>query len=160
MIEHLLPGVGHLQNLHPLVVHYPIAFLAGAPVFYLAAWVFRSERLATAAFWMLLAGTAGAALAIGTGLRASEGVMVAKSVRAALLEQHETLMVVSGSIALALSGWAVVGRPFPIRARLLFVALLLALLGVLIKGADYGGRMVYDYNAGGGACGQPIEFSK
>jgi len=29
-----------------------------------------------------------------------------------------------------------------------------------VKGADDGGRMVYDYNAGGQACGQPIEFTQ
>ncbi|HYM60110.1 MAG TPA: DUF2231 domain-containing protein [Thermoanaerobaculia bacterium] len=160
MIEHLLPGLGHLQNLHPLVVHYPIAFLGGAAAFYVAALLSRNERLAIAAFWMLLAGTAGALIAIGTGLRASEGVMVAKSVRAALLDQHETLMIITGSMAFALSAWAIVARPFPARGRLIFVALLIAMVGVLIKGADYGGRMVYDYNAGGAACGQPIEFEK
>lgn len=27
-------------------------------------------------------------------------------------------------------------------------------------GADYGAGMVYDYNAGGNACSQPIEFVK
>jgi hypothetical protein len=34
------------------------------------------------------------------------------------------------------------------------------LLGVMSIGADYGARMVYDYNAGGSACSQPIEFTK
>jgi hypothetical protein len=40
---------------------------------------------------------------------------------------------------------------------------MLALLGILVVlsfGADYGARMVYDYNAGGNACSQPIEFTK
>ena len=27
-------------------------------------------------------------------------------------------------------------------------------------GADNGARMVYDYNAGGNACSQPIDFTK
>jgi hypothetical protein len=31
---------------------------------------------------------------------------------------------------------------------------------LIARGADYGGRLVYDYNAGGNACGQPIDFSK
>jgi len=30
----------------------------------------------------------------------------------------------------------------------------------VLLGADYGARMVYDYNAGGNACSQPIEFTK
>jgi hypothetical protein len=36
----------------------------------------------------------------------------------------------------------------------------LGLLVVMSFGADYGARMVYDYNAGGDACSQPIEFKK
>ncbi len=27
-------------------------------------------------------------------------------------------------------------------------------------GADYGARMMYDYNARGNACSQPIDFTK
>jgi hypothetical protein len=53
-----------------------------------------------------------------------------------------------------------VGRPLPRRGRAVFLLLLLVLVAALIRGADFGGRMVYDYNAGGDACGQPIEFTK
>jgi hypothetical protein len=38
--------------------------------------------------------------------------------------------------------------------------LLVLLVAILVRGADYGGRMVYDDNAGGNACGQPIEFTR
>ncbi len=160
MLERLLPGVEHLQNPHPLFVHYPLAFLLGAAVVYFAAWIRRSDRLAVIAYALLLAGTAAGAVAIGTGLYAEEGVMVDRSVRAALLERHEALMITTGCIALALSVWAVIARPFPRRLRVLFMVGLLAMVGVMMKGADDGGRMVYDYNAGGSACGQPIEFKK
>jgi uncharacterized membrane protein len=160
MLDRLLPGIGHLQNVHPLFVHYPIAFLAGAAVFYVLAWIMRSDRLAVVALAMLLAGTLAGAAAIATGLYAQGGVMVARSVRTALLEEHKKLMLTAGGIAAVLSVWALIARPFPARARTLFVLLLLALLGVILKGADDGGRMVYDYNAGGSACGQPIDFTK
>jgi len=40
------------------------------------------------------------------------------------------------------------------------MALLFVLVATLTKGADYGARMVYDYNAGGDACGQPIDFTR
>ncbi len=155
-----MPGVEHLQNVHPLFVHYPIALLAAATLFYVVAWLARSERLAFAAYVTLLAGTAGGALAVATGLYAEGGVMVSRSVRAALLERHETLMLTTASLALVASIWASMQRPFPRRLRPLFIVLLLAMIGVLFKGADDGGRMVYDYNAGGSACGQPIDFTK
>ena len=160
MIGRLLPGVEHLQNVHPVFVHYPIGLLTAAALFYVAAWLLRRDGLATAGFWMLIAGTAAGAAAIGTGLYAEKGVMVARSVRAALLEQHETLMLTTGALAVLACAWAIIQRPFPRRFRPLFIALLLAMLAVMIKGADDGARMVYDYNAGGDACGQPIEFEK
>jgi len=56
--------------------------------------------------------------------------------------------------------WAMFARPFPKKGKPFFVLLFLVLLGVMSLGADYGARMVYDYNAGGNACSQPIEFTK
>jgi hypothetical protein len=31
---------------------------------------------------------------------------------------------------------------------------------IMSIGADYGARMVYDYNAGGRACPQPIDYKE
>jgi hypothetical protein len=86
--------------------------------------------------------------------------MVDPSVRRALLDVHKwwMLRVVGASVVLA--GWALVGRPLPHRSRAAFVFFLLVLVAAMVRGADFGGRLVYDYNAGGNACGQPIEFSR
>ena len=91
-----MPGVGHLQNVHPLFVHYPIALLAAATLFYVVAWLTRSERWAFTAYVALLAGTAGGALAIATGLYAEGGVMVSRSVRAAPLNNTKRWMLITG----------------------------------------------------------------
>jgi hypothetical protein len=66
--------------------------------------------------------------------------------------------VVGASMVLA--GWALGGRPLPHRSRAAFVFLLLVLVAAMVRGGDFGGRLVYDYNAGGNACGQPIEFTR
>jgi len=160
MFEIILPGVQHLQNIHPLVVHFPIAFLAGAALFYFLSWVFRNEAFATTAFLLLILGTLTAGTAVATGLYGGEGVMVSRSVRENLLERHEGLMLSTLGVSIGLAIWAVFARPFPKKKRLLFLFVLLVLLGIMTVGADYGARMVYDYNAGGDACSQPIEFSK
>jgi uncharacterized membrane protein len=160
MLETLLPGVQHLQNIHPLVVHFPIAFLAGAALFYFLAWSFRNQTLATTGFWLLIIGTLAAGAAVGTGLYGEEGVMISRSVREHLLEVHEELMLVTLGLSILLAGWALIARPFPKKRRILFLLSLLVLVGIMTVGADYGARMVYDYNAGGNACSQPIEFSK
>lgn len=156
----LLPGAQHLQNPHPLVVHFPIAFLTGAALAYLVFWVTRREPVAWAALWLLLLGALAAAVAVATGLYAEPGVMVDPSVRAQLLVPHKRFMLGTLGLGAVLAVWAVVARPVPARGRLVFLFLLLLLLVGLMKGADYGGRMVYDYNAGGNACGQPIEFTR
>jgi uncharacterized membrane protein len=160
MIETLLPGVQHLQNIHPLVVHFPIAFLVGAALFYFLSWILRNQTLATTAFLLLILGTLAAGAAVGTGLYAEEGVMVSRSVREHLLEAHENFMLGTLGLSIALSIWALVARPFPKKRRWVFLLLFLVLLGIMTAGADYGARMVYDYNAGGSACSQPIEFTK
>lgn len=160
MFETLLPGVQHLQNIHPLVVHFPIAFLVGAALFYFLSWIFRNQTFAATAFLLLILGTLAAGAAVGTGLYGEEGVMVSRSVREHLLEVHEELMLVTLGLSIVLTAWAFIARPFPKKGRLLFLLLFLVLLGIMTVGADYGARMVYDYNAGGNACSQPIEFNK
>jgi uncharacterized membrane protein len=160
MFETILPGVQHLQNIHPLVVHFPIAFLVGAALFYFLSWIFRNQTFATTAFLLLIFGTLAAGTAVGTGLYGEEGVMVSRSVREHLLEMHETFMLVTLGLSIVLSIWALIARPFPKKRRWIFLLFFLVLLGIMTVGADYGARMVYDYNAGGSACSQPIEFTK
>lgn len=156
----MLPGARHLQNIHPLIIHFPIAFLMGAALLYLAAWVLKNERFAHSAFVLLVLGALSLAVAVATGLYAEQGVMVHLSVRTQLLAPHKRLMLTTSGLCAVLTGWAIVARPFPTKGRPLFLFLCLVMIGVMTVGADFGGRMVYDYNAGGTACRQPIQFTK
>ena len=156
----MLPGAQHLQNIHPLVIHFPIAFLMGAALLYFAAWIWKRDRFAHSAFVVLVLGALSLAVAVATGLYAEEGVMISLSVREHLLRAHQTYMLVTLAMCTMLTIWAMVARPFPKKGRLLFLSLLLVMIGVMTAGADFGGRMVYDYNAGGSACRQPIQFTK
>ncbi len=159
-MEALLPGVGHLQNIHPLTVHFPIAFIAGAAFFYILAWLTGRDHLAMTAFSCLLVGALTALAAAGTGLYAEPGVMISRSVRLQLLHEHKELMLWTAGLTTALTVWATLDRPFPVKGRLLFCLLLLTVVVIMALGGDYGARMVYDYNAGGDACPQPIDFTK
>ncbi len=143
-----------------MVVHFPLAFLPAAALLYSAALIARRPAWGSVAFWMLLLGAVSAAIAVATGLYAGSGVMVARSVRSHLLEPHKRLMLATFTLSAILSAWAWRARPLPQRARPLFVLLLLTMLGVMTIGADFGSRMVFQYNAGGDACGQPIDFTK
>jgi uncharacterized membrane protein len=156
----LLPGADHLQNIHPLLVHFPLALLPAATFVYCLAIVGRRETWAWAGLWMLMLGALGAAAAVASGLWAAPGVMVAISVKEHLLYPHRNLMLVVLGLSAGLAAWALAARPVPSRGRYAFLAMLLVMVALIVKGADYGARMVYDYNAGGNACGQPINFSR
>lgn len=158
MIDRLLPGVGGLQNIHPLVVHFPIAFLYGAALVYSIAWIRHSESMQWTALWILLLGAIGAAVSLATGLYADSGVMISESVRQHLLDHHKHLMITASIVAGLLTIWALIARPMPARGRYVFFAGLLAMLLLIASGADLGGQLVYGYNAGGNACSQPIDF--
>lgn len=160
MLDAILPGIAHLQNVHPVVVHVPLGLLPAAALLYLLAAATGRESLAWTGLWLLGLGTLGAAVSAATGLHAMEGVMVDPSVHERLLDVHQDWMLTTTGLAVALTGWALIARPAPRRGRLLFALGLVALLVVMTKGADYGARLVYDYNAGGDACGQPIEFTR
>ena len=143
-----------------MVVHFPIAFLFGATLLYFVGASSRNESITRAALWVLVLGATGVVLSAGTGLYAGEGVMIAPSVRDALLIHHRNLMVAVTALTGVLTGWAVAARPLPRRGRWAFLMGLIAMCVLIARGADYGGRLVYDYNAGGNACGQPIDFSR
>jgi uncharacterized membrane protein len=152
-------GFEALQNIHPLVVHYPVALLTLAALLYVVAWVSRRDSWAWIALWMLVLGTLGAALAVWTGLRAGAGVMVAQSVRDHILIHHKQVMIAVFAMSAALSAWAITARPMPRRGRVGFITLMVVMALLIVTGADYGAWMVYGYNAGG-SLPQPIEFSQ
>ncbi len=160
MLERILPGASHLQNIHPLLVHFPIAFLYGAALLYFLASISASDGLKWAALWMLVLGALGAAAAVASGLYAAPGLMVSVSVRHELLRNHKHLMVAASAVTGVLTVWALATRPMPARGRYVFLAGLIAVMGLIAAGADIGGEMVYGYNAGGSACPQPIDFGK
>jgi len=160
MLERILPGASQLQNYHPLLVHFPIAFIYGASLLYFVAWITASEKLQWAAFLVLLLAALSAAIALVSGFYAAPGLMVSQSVRDQLLAHHKHLMVAASILTGVLTLWALASRPMPKRARVLFMAGLLALMVLIASGADLGGEMVFGYNAGGSACPQPIDFKK
>src|SRR5882757_2611538 len=122
MLERILPGASQLQNYHPLLVHFPIAFIYGASLLYFLAWICSSERLQWTAFWMLSLGALSAAAALISGFYAAPGLMVSESVQNELLSHHKHLMVTASILTGVLTVWALTSRPMPTRGRYIFLA--------------------------------------
>ncbi len=106
---HLLsfPGAQHLQNVHPLIVHFPIALLFAATLIYWLGVFARRESWLWSGLWMLVLGALGAGAATATGLYAAPGVMLAPSVKTVLLASHKRMMIAVAILSAALALWAI-----------------------------------------------------
>jgi uncharacterized membrane protein len=148
------PGV---PNLHPLVVHFPIAFVAVAPLLDLACFVFRDRVwLDRAASALYLAGTLGAGAAYLSGQRAGESLAAISAKAESVLADHEAQAVIT-LIVLALATLLRVTVSWLARDdrrikigifRLLALPAAVAALAMLALTADLGGRLVYQHGVG------------
>jgi len=141
----LFPGLKAMENIHPVFVHFPVVLLPLALVVQaLAVWR-RRDDWQRAALWLLWLGALGALAAAATGLLAEEKVVVPEP-GWEVIELHETLMLISTGLALALAVLAVVRRRRLTRpVQLLLLAGLLALNALLVVGADRGAQLVYQF---------------
>ena len=138
-------------NLHPLVVHFPIALLFAAGAADLAGLVLRHQKpMRDTATWLYIAGAAAAVAAYFTGYEAAEA-MVLSAEAAALVDTHGDwafgatwLFAFFASLRLAMSYLL---RP---RRALRIGAFVVALagLGALAQTALHGARLVFEQGLG------------
>jgi len=142
----MLPGLRAALNYHPMFVHFPIVLWLAALLFrVLALWRASDEMQRTAAR-MLYLGTLAAIVTVFTGLAAENSVPPGEAMRAVGI--HETLMLVSTSLALALCMFAFFARKnFTPQLRKLMLLGLAVLAVLLTIGADRGAQLVYRYGS-------------
>ena len=124
LIAEWMPGLNAMANVHPVLVHLPIALLFGYVVAAALALVTGRESLRHAAAWMLYFGTLGAAATVVTGLLAAGSVEHDETVHE-LMEAHERFGLAVLGLAALLSLWNVWvgqrparwGRRLPCRRR-------------------------------------------
>jgi uncharacterized membrane protein len=141
-------GVSALPNLHPLVVHFPIALFVTAVICELLAYFRKSRLLGNTALLTTCVATSGAIFAVITGLLAKSIVPASGEAQMAL-ESHETLgyLVLASSLAFT----ALKGASYLLKTdRLLTAQLLVGFAGVVITfmAANEGGELVYRHGVG------------
>jgi len=148
MVE-FLPGISAMENIHPLFVHFPIAFLTVFFLLELLSALIGIERIRRGASWFLYFGTLGAVAAVGAGFRAAATVPHAREVHS-IMENHEHLGIAVLALALLLSFWRIfAGRSLSsITLRVIYLILAFVMVGAMTIGADLGGLMVYKYGVG------------
>jgi uncharacterized membrane protein len=153
-----LPPIPSWNELHPLVIHFPIALLLVAPLFIVIGIIVspqKSRPFLIAALVLMLLGTAGAFLAIATGEAAGEIAERTPTV-SAVLQRHEDLAemtrIVFSVLTLLFAAILLLPRllkrePSVATARILPLAFLLFYTAgavILVNTAHNGGRLVHE----------------
>lgn len=139
-----------MQNPHPLLVHFPIAFLVASALATLLGLVVRRPGLAAFARACLFVGTAAAAITVVTGFLAEQSVAPVAAAREAI-EEHRLFGYAVLVVAGLLTALAVIAPRHAARAGTLRGAQAvgsLVLLNVLWLAAHEGGELVHEYGVG------------
>jgi len=135
-------------RLHAALNDLPAALLLVAVLFDLAAVVTRRPSLRTAGFWTLVAGAAGAVLAVVSGLQAEEHIDHGEAVHR-LMGTHEKLGLITLGVFVVLALWRIVReRRMGGTERAVVLAASLGGVGALVATAVYGGKLVFEHAAG------------
>jgi uncharacterized membrane protein len=145
----LLPGILALGfNVHPMVVHFPIALLTSFLVLEACGVAFRNKNLRLVASWMLYLGALGAIAAAIAGLVAEGMVPHGEEVHD-IMERHELFGLTVAGLSIILAIWrAAAWTRFSAMAQGLHLFLASIVAICLFFGADLGGLMVYRYGVG------------
>ena len=141
-----------MPNVHPLLVHFPIALLLAATVVDLGH-AARPDRAALrdTATWLYCAGAAMAMAAYFTGLAAAGGLQVSEEAWPAVTEHFAWAerttwyFVFLASLRMAMS---YIWRSTRRRAALISSVVALVGVGLLLVTADRGGRLVFRHGVG------------
>jgi len=139
-------------ELHPFIVHFPVALTMVAAIYDVGRWIFDRERLLAAGFWggsspLLVMAFLGAIAAVASGLVAepTETTPVVNE----LIEAHELLAFVASGLLAVLTFWRVGLRgTFPRKWGFLYLTLMVTVAVVIGFGSYFGGQMVFTHGVG------------
>jgi uncharacterized membrane protein len=136
------------SNVHPLIVHFPIAFLIAFLLLEVIGLAFRNAAVRQVASGMLYLGALSAVAAAVAGLIAEESVPHGAAVHE-IMEWHERAGLTVASLSVILALWRAFSRArFSSMAQALHLFVAGLIVVCLVFGADLGGLMVYQYGVG------------
>src|SRR5688572_26086778 len=136
------------MELHPAIVHFPIALLTVAALFAVISLFAKKEFFKEGAFWNLLLGVIGAIAAVITGL-VEERTLVHNDAIHEILEKHEMNGIAILILSFGLLTWCWVRKnKFGKTEHRLWVSLLVLGTAMIFYQGYLGGRMVFEKGAG------------
>jgi uncharacterized membrane protein len=140
-------------NIHPLLVHFPIALLCAAAAVDIAGWaLWRNTLLRQLATLLYVLGTGGAVVAYLTGHAAAQTIWFPGMAQAVLKQHWDWALRTVWFFAVFTVVRLVLLRPSRREASPALVAALalvgLVGIGLLLETGDRGGRLVYQHGVG------------
>ena len=144
----LLPGLGALEGIHPLVVHFPIASVLFALFFEGLYLVTKNDAYRRFSVWMIFIAVLTAIAASITGYMAS-GAIGHDSPGHDYVHGHRDIMLLLTGILLVIAAILINRkRTKRIIGQYSLFPLLLVASVVLTYGADKGGQLVFEFGVG------------
>lgn len=144
----IFQGIYEMPNIHPLIVHFPIALLSSFLLMELLNFFTGKKSFRAAATWMLYLGTIGALVAVLAGLWAASMVQHSDEAHEILLK-HRDLGITVLALSVILSVWRIYsGGSFSRKGQAFHLAIAFIMVMIMALGADKGGLMVYKYGVG------------
>ena len=141
----IMPGIAGMDNIHPLLVHFPIAFLSAFFALDLVGTLAKKPHWRHVAAWFLYLGTTFALFTVIAGFIAADTVAHGQNVHD-IMEDHEHIGIAILSLTALLSAWRLKSGSLMGSGTNSFFLILSAILCLLMAlGADLGGLMVYQY---------------
>ena len=143
-----------LAELHPVLIHFPIAFFILYFLFETLGIILEKEYLLKSALIILALGVIGSVEAVLTGNKAAELLqtqnLLVNEIKE-LTETHETWATITlwfYFFVLGLRTYLTVKKKFVGKLRYIFI--ILSVIGVIFiyKTGEYGGKLVFDHGAG------------
>lgn len=160
IVPSFFPGIAAMDNLHPMLVHFPLAFLPAFLIIDLAGTWFKKAEWRVVASWLLYMGAISTVFTVVSGFLAGNSVMHGDNVHG-IMEALELYGIVTLALVFVLSIWRWVGGSrMRGGANVLFLIVAAVLCAIMLLAADLGGLLVYKYGIGVESIPDQIEIQE
>jgi len=140
-----------LAEIHPRVVHFPVALLTTYSILEIIGIIFNKEFITKSALLVLCLGVVTALIAVLTGNQAATNFIHWTDDSTALLNDHQTsatYLLWASAIVCGLRIFAVIKKKFVGWIKYVFVVFAIVILFIVYKTGSYGGDLVKKYGIG------------